>query len=418
MATYDVTELGTELEFDTTNFQTASGMGLLSTTRVVLAWRSGNDKKVQCFSLNRSTGALAAEGSAVTFNADTVAGFGNEISLTVIDSTHFVIFWEGASGDGFCRMFSVNSGTGAITAMDSDKEYDTTNGVSPYSVLMDSTHILNLWSGTSYHGYSQIFSFNTSTGVITAVGSAFDFDASGASYISAEKISATKVLVTYNRSNLGYAIVLSVDTSTWAVTAANSALNFKNNSDAYRENKSIIISNGSPIIAINQYLDDFGGSSTTAGRRLRQLSINTSTWAITTLGNELQVVNNKSAPGDKSIQRIDDTHFIVWFEDASDNGIVRVYSINLSTGAFTQTNTTTFSSATTCLLTTSIDTGEGLYVNAWQGPDADGFMQAFKVTMPTSGPANLKTYNTNSLANIKTINTNPIANVKTLNTNA
>lgn len=35
-----------------------------------------------------------------------------------------------------------------------------------------------------------------------------------------------------------------------------------------------------------------------------------------------------------------------------------------------------------------------------------------------SGPANLKTYNTNAKANIKTINTNPIANVKTLNTNA
>lgn len=35
-----------------------------------------------------------------------------------------------------------------------------------------------------------------------------------------------------------------------------------------------------------------------------------------------------------------------------------------------------------------------------------------------SGPANLKTYNTNPKANIKTIDTNPIANVKTLDTNA
>lgn len=35
-----------------------------------------------------------------------------------------------------------------------------------------------------------------------------------------------------------------------------------------------------------------------------------------------------------------------------------------------------------------------------------------------SGPANLKSYNTNAKANIKTINTNAIANCKTLNTNA
>jgi len=34
-----------------------------------------------------------------------------------------------------------------------------------------------------------------------------------------------------------------------------------------------------------------------------------------------------------------------------------------------------------------------------------------------SGPANLKSYNTNLKANIKSINTNPIANVKSLNTN-
>ena len=35
-----------------------------------------------------------------------------------------------------------------------------------------------------------------------------------------------------------------------------------------------------------------------------------------------------------------------------------------------------------------------------------------------SGPANLKTYNTNAKANIKSINGNLIANCKTLNTNA
>jgi hypothetical protein len=37
--------------------------------------------------------------------------------------------------------------------------------------------------------------------------------------------------------------------------------------------------------------------------------------------------------------------------------------------------------------------------------------------LPASGPANLKSYNTNLKANIKTINTNAIANCKSLNTN-
>ena len=42
---------------------------------------------------------------------------------------------------------------------------------------------------------------------------------------------------------------------------------------------------------------------------------------------------------------------------------------------------------------------------------------AIAINPPVSGPANLKSYNTNLKANIKTINTNPIANVKSLNTN-
>lgn len=41
----------------------------------------------------------------------------------------------------------------------------------------------------------------------------------------------------------------------------------------------------------------------------------------------------------------------------------------------------------------------------------------FYVYKASSGPANLKSYNTNLLANIKSINTNVIANVKSLDTN-
>lgn len=46
-----------------------------------------------------------------------------------------------------------------------------------------------------------------------------------------------------------------------------------------------------------------------------------------------------------------------------------------------------------------------------------GMVCVYAVWEAASGPANLKTYNTNPVANVKTINTNPIANVKSLNTN-
>lgn len=51
-------------------------------------------------------------------------------------------------------------------------------------------------------------------------------------------------------------------------------------------------------------------------------------------------------------------------------------------------------------------------------PEAGNSAGAFaSFAESTSGPANLKSYNTNLKANIKSINTNAIANVKSLNTN-
>lgn len=56
---------------------------------------------------------------------------------------------------------------------------------------------------------------------------------------------------------------------------------------------------------------------------------------------------------------------------------------------------------------------------SWTGTANIGAISsAFLVDTGASGPANLKSYNTNLKANIKSINTNLIANVKTLDTNS
>lgn len=60
------------------------------------------------------------------------------------------------------------------------------------------------------------------------------------------------------------------------------------------------------------------------------------------------------------------------------------------------------------------------FVNAqWSSSDPlNGFTEDFDLNEASaSGPANLKSYNTNLKANIKSINTNLIANVKSLDTN-
>jgi hypothetical protein len=57
----------------------------------------------------------------------------------------------------------------------------------------------------------------------------------------------------------------------------------------------------------------------------------------------------------------------------------------------------------------------GVYRSVYSGTVSGAVLEI--VYSVASGPANLKSYNTNLKANIKSINTNVIANVKSLNTN-
>lgn len=62
----------------------------------------------------------------------------------------------------------------------------------------------------------------------------------------------------------------------------------------------------------------------------------------------------------------------------------------------------------------------GALAQTWNDSFGGGLttaVYAVAIQPPVSGPANVKTYNTNPAANIKTIDTNPIGNVKSLNTN-
>lgn len=67
-----------------------------------------------------------------------------------------------------------------------------------------------------------------------------------------------------------------------------------------------------------------------------------------------------------------------------------------------------------------VATATGDYTNTWNPTESTQWNACaveIKDSLP-SGPANLKSYNTNVKANIKSVNTNLIANVKSLNTNA
>ena len=91
-------------------------------------------------------------------------------------------------------------------------------------------------------------------------------------------------------------------------------------------------------------------------------------------------------------------------------------------GAASASTGTTLRQAGTSLATGDSNgtVGTGAQTMTWtraQLSQTGGIIFSLAPSVGTSGPANLKSYNTNVAANIKSINTNLIANVKSLNTN-
>lgn len=415
MASYDLTALSTALEFDTTNADYKSVVKLPGIDRIVIGWRQSTTViLLQAFNVNTGTGAITAIGSPLDIESGTASG--NGITVTCIDASNIAAFWTGPAGDGFAQLFSLD-GTGNISANGSAIEFDTTDGDNMASVLMDATHILAVWTGSTGDGFACIFTVTTGTGTISKTGTQFAFDTNNFGGGDLKKLSATKALVFYQgNGGTGFAVVLDINTSTWAVTAAGSALD-TGVTNARSFAIAVMDSASSPMQVVLGYT-----SSDDSDATVRSYNINTSTWAITAFGSALDLsTTGADAFFGITLQQYDGTHFVAWYQGADGDGFGRTLTFNTGTGAITTSanqiefDTADFFQTWSCAMEEDV----GMYVVSWSGSGSDGFVQAFQVTAPTpSGPANLKSYNTNLKANIKTINTNAIANVKTLDTNA
>jgi len=385
MALYDITQLGSAVEFDITDYKGGS-LGRLSTTTLVFAWQQtgASGVKGRTFNFNRSTGAITVRGDQVDLYPNQIAG---NIVIRFVDSTHFVAGWVDFSGNISMCMYAVDASTGAISAVGSVRTIST-SGQTLYSVellVLTSTRMLVGWSGVAGDGFTQVWGISTSTGVdASGQGSAYEFDTNRASRISFSQISSTKVLVAYaGNSDNGYARVLDINTTTWAVTIAESGGSpflFSNVGSNMSVTSIIMDTSASPVIAtVAHCVTNFSNSTKWY---ISRLSINTTTWAITTLNSttpeeissEASYVNLNGTMN--NLLWVDSTHFLIFFNGSGQDGFARSYLINLSTGALTQISEVEFDTGDG-KFNTSLDMGDYLYLNAWQGASADGFIQGF-----------------------------------------
>lgn len=403
MSAWAVTTAGASLEFDTTD-NSYNACYALDSNHFINFW-TGTTKhgQVQTFTVNTTTWAVTTAASLLEFDATS----GQYNSCFIIDTNHFINFWSGTNDDGFAQVFTVNTSTFAVTTANASLEFDTQDNLHNSCFKIDANHFINFWSGFAVDGFVQVFAVNTSTWAVTTAGTVLEFDTQDNGYNSCYQVDANHFINFWKGVDSdGFVQVFAVNTSTWAVTTAGSALEFDTQNNQY--NKCIQID-------ANHFINFWYGGSGEKGY-CQIFAVNTSTWAVTTAGSTLEFETTQYANGYNSCYKIDDTHIINFWRGPASDGFVQVFAVNTSTWAVTTAATslefdTDKGENNACY---KIDTNH--FINFWRGTDNDGFVQVFAVELAAAGPANLKTLNTNTKSNIKTVNTNSLSNIKSLNT--
>lgn len=198
--------VGTALEFDTAR-ASKMRMAKLSSTHFVMVWVNANidEMLAQVFAVNSSTYAITAVGSPVNIASD-----GRVPDIAVIDSSNaLVTYTEEVSGDGFATIIAID-GSYAITTTAASYEFedDTTGDERAPIELLDTTHAFVAWRGTDGDGFCRVLTLNTSTPAITASGAEYEFDTTSAAELDTLMLDSTHILLSYQSS--GYSAVVKV----------------------------------------------------------------------------------------------------------------------------------------------------------------------------------------------------------------
>jgi hypothetical protein len=254
----------------------------------------------------------------------------SSLELSQIDSTHYLCTYAATDNHGQAVVLSVDTGTWAVALAAGIFEFDSTRGTFISSTQVDATHYLIAYSGTSTDGYSVILEVNTGTWAITAPAASFVFDAVTGLWTDVIQVDATHYLVGYSRNTGGsaWAIVLAVNTGTWAITAAGAATQV----DSASRHVQMAQIDATHYLFVHEGPDADGFAFV--------LSVNTGTWAVAVESTlEFAGAQNVDVSRD-GVLRIDATHFLVSYSDL-DASIrnIEVFAVDADTWAISQVGT-------------------------------------------------------------------------------
>lgn len=378
MATYDITTKGASLAFDSRMYGRGGGAFLIDEGHYVQFFGGVNGAysdsgNAQVFSINTSTWAITTASAKFLFDS---SGFVNADCITVgkIDTNHFVVFWKGSAGDGYVQTFAVNTTTWAVTTVSSLMEYDTADGQAPHCVQIDDNHWLNAWQALNAV-YVQVFTVNTTTYSVTTAAAKFQLETTNACPVyGVFKIDTTHFIISnLSVGNDGFATILVVNTSTWAVTTTGTRLEWDT-----QDIQDAQFCRMDDTHYISLWRDDTKG-----GAYAQVLEVNTTTWAITTSAAWTKIHN--SYINTPFITPVDENNFLVLLAHYSGayHGQTYILSVNTSTYAITTGHSNPIDDALQWPMAFQyLDTGDFIAIWAGTGDDTnDGIAQMVNVEL-------------------------------------
>lgn len=318
-------------------------------------WRDGTGGRGQVF--ENDNDVVTPIGSPITF----AAGVGSNNSCVLVDSTHVVNFWAGSGNDGFVQAFEID-GSYNLTALGSALEFDTSFGLYNSAQFVDSTHVINFWAGATgpVQVHAQVFELDGSYNV-SAVGSPIQLDTSQSSgAITSCKLTGDDFHFVCawddSASDNGVARVVEVNDTTYAVTALDSVFTFNSGGAQNTQGGISCETMDDEHIVIAWY-----NSSSPSGLFLQVFNINLSTYEITAVGTAF---DEPIEGGYLSLELLEDTHLLMFWEGTTNNGFVRIYDVDIATGDISPV-AAALNFDTNIALNRSARLQSTLYVNTW-----------------------------------------------------
>jgi hypothetical protein len=326
------------------------------------------DGNAQVLTINTSTWDVSTAGALFEF--DGTHGYLSD--AIQVDSNHFLVAWYGVNEDGYAVVLDVNTSTWNITTANDQLEFDTQNGFFPFLTAVDSNHFLCTWGGGASNYYNaQVFEVNTSTYAITTAGSSLEFGTQVAHKAGAVLLNGNLYLHagrhgdTETRVNL-----LEINTSTYEITTkTDSFVSDTDDGEAQEliriddwhaimtwhdkgggvDGKAVVLEVNSSTYAIStaasEFTFDAGGnywgglaeirqgkyiivySPTTTSLKSVVLSVDTSSYEVTTAGAVKALDSVQSCH--TQVRQIDSSHYLWMGSGSGEDGYVQVLEVDV-----------------------------------------------------------------------------------------